>query len=188
MKNPLIFLLLTCFATMPLVSSQATAQSNQPATKSEAEAAPKKGVAASSPDDQFKELGLENFRSAFTRETVLKLNAIVSRSLDTVTKYDDEIPKIEIAVARASGPDADDKARRDAEAGVALVKTLSEQASAAHADMLVASEQVRTSGEIYNAPLLSGMNRFVRRVDEEIREKLQALTATLDGEEPEKKE
>lgn len=179
MKNPLLYIFLICIATMQAVVSPAIAQSEPPTEDSAAGGAPQQGVAASSPDDQFRELGLEDIESAFTRETVLKLNAIVSRSLDTVTRYDDEIPKIEMAVEMATGPDADGKARSDAEAGLALLATLSEQASAAHADMLVASEQVRTSGEKFNAPLLSGMNRFVRRVDEEILEKLQALKAKM---------
>ncbi len=183
MKNLPRLTLLVCLLAAAGTAGLSIAR-DQPAPEQAAtDNAPKQGVAASSSDDRFKELGLEDIVSAFTRETVLKLNAIVSRSLDAVTRYDDEIPKMEKAVKLASAPDADDQAQQEAEAALALLRSLSEQASAAHADMLVASEQVRTSGEVYNAPLLSGMNRFVRRVDEEILEKLQSLSAALHHEE-----
>ena len=97
--------------------------------------------------------------SPFTRETVLKLNAIVQRSLNAINEFDH---------ARSS-----DNIYPDQRFNV--YTDLSEKASSAHADMALASNKLISSNERYNEEILSAMVYFVQQVDNEIREETQQL-------------
>jgi hypothetical protein len=127
----------------------------------------------------FVRIDPEDLRPAFTRETVIRLNAIVRRSLEAIEEYDDAIGEIR-ASARAAGRDgATGTIRRDAERGLAQLRDLSARSRSALRDMNAEITRLEGSGETYNKTILAGMAHFVRTVESEIRAEKEQITAQL---------
>ncbi len=107
---------------------------------------------------------LDDLSSPFTRETVLVLNAIVSRSLSAIEAFDK---------ARRE-PDCSDRLDNRA-TRLAKYEDLSEQAHQARIDLVAAGKRLRESGEYYNEAIFAGMLDFVKSVDVEIRQEINKL-------------
>lgn len=125
---------------------------------------------------EFVALGLEGFSSPFTRETVIRLNAIVGRSLAAIREYDGTIKDVQRAVEGAGASTKDWDA---AHTGIARLKILSREAEAARAEMAVAEAELKSSGEKYNDAILAGMVAFVVKVDDELRGAIEELESRL---------
>lgn len=113
-------------------------------------------------NSQFEFQELDDIESAFTKETVLKLNAIVARSLAAINAFDK---------ARKMRTD-------DAQGTAELLEKcsqLSENASKAKADMDSAAKVLRESGETYNEAIFSAMVEFVDKVDKELHDEVETL-------------
>lgn len=97
---------------------------------------------------------------AFEKDTVIRLNAIVKRTVDALDQFDRLYP--EFALARQSG----DAAR------VAAIATqfaaLEQQTIAARAEFLAEKEALIARGEEHNAIMLATMEQFVVEAPEEI--------------------
>lgn len=141
---------------------------------------PDEGAGGTEPE--FVELGLDQFRSPFTNETVLKLNAIVGRSLAAVKEYDGAINEIQRSIDAARAAGAPDSARAEAKDGLARVARLSDEAKSARDDLRAAEAGLKASGEKYNEVILAGMTAFVVKVDEELRTATKTLSVRLSAE------
>ena len=116
-------------------------------------------------------------RSPFVGDRVVKLNAIVRRSLDVSREFDKAAPGIRAAVdAAAAGGD-----RAAAEAGLRTVGELYDRAKSALDDMAKAEAELKASGEYYDDAIFYGMQKFVADMETELREEKAALAARLDG-------
>ena len=114
-------------------------------------------------------------RSPFEGDRVIKLNAIVRRSLDLSREFDDAAPGIRAAVdAAAAGGD-----RAAAEAGIRKIDEFYVRAKAALDDMVKAEEELKASGEYYDDSIFYGMMKFVTDIETELREEKAALAAKL---------
>lgn len=101
------------------------------------------------------ELFPEDFKPAFTREVVTKLNAIVRRSYNSINEYDTNSQQI-------------DNAKELSEQQLAKINKLAENSQSALRDMIAAVKELEASGEHYNAAILAGMMDFVTGVEKEI--------------------
>lgn len=116
-------------------------------------------------------------RSPFVGDRVIKLNAIVRRSLDISREYDAAAPGIRAAVdAAAAGGD-----RAAAEAGIKTISDYYDRAKSALDDMVKAEEELKASGEYYDDSIFYGMMKFVTDIETELREEKAALAAKLGG-------
>ena len=102
----------------------------------------------------FAEQELDQLASPFTERTVLRLNAVVARSLAVVDRFD--------RLRDSPGP------------GVGPLEELAAEATAARAAMDGAEADLRRSGEPFNEAILAAMAGFVREVEQEVREELAA--------------
>ena len=136
-------------------------------------------LAAETTDSAVVELQPQNFKPAFTRDTVIKLNAIVRRSLNTINTYDSVIKNIRTQVEQASDSEATPQLKQHASHQVAELMQLQQHAEHALADMRAAVKQLKASGEYYNKTLLAGMIDFVEDVEREISAQRQYLARKL---------
>lgn len=114
-------------------------------------------------------------RSPFEGDRVIKLNAIVRRSLDVSREFDLAAPGIRAAVdAAAAGGD-----RAAAEAGLKTISDYYDRAKSALDDMVKAEEELKASGEYYDDSIFYGMMKFVTDIETELREEKAALQAKL---------
>jgi len=115
------------------------------------------------------ELLPEDFKPAFTRETVIKLNAIVRRSYDVIDEYDAIIDDVRGAVEQAVSTEmAEQETPEEAEQKIAQITTLAERSKHALSDMMAAVKKLKASDEEYNTAILAGMIDFVEDVEREI--------------------
>jgi hypothetical protein len=114
-------------------------------------------------------------RSPFEGDRVIKLNAIVRRSLDVSREFDKAAPGIRAAVdAAAAGGD-----RAAAEAGLKTISDYYDRAKSALDDMVKAEAELKASGEYYDDSIFYGMMKFVTDIETELREEKAALQAKL---------
>lgn len=114
-------------------------------------------------------------RSPFVGDRVVKLNAIVRRSLDVSKEFDAQAPAIRAAVdAAAAGGD-----RVAADAGLKTLGDFYDRAKAALDDMVKAEAELKASGEYYDDAIFYGMMKFVTDIETELREEKEALSAKL---------
>ena len=114
------------------------------------------------------ELGSRDIEAPFERETVVRLNDIVRRSLVAVRKYDAQIEAIRADVFAAERDEMSEHQLADARASLAKLHDLVVEASQALSDMKAAVAELEASDETYNAAILAGMVRFVKTVADEI--------------------
>lgn len=105
------------------------------------------------------ELLPEDFKPAFTRETVIKLNAIVRRSYDVINEFD--------ALNKQQKVSAGDNVSSNFISTDSL-KTLNIRSQSALIDMNKAVKTLKSSGEYYNESVLEGMLTFVTDVNDEL--------------------
>lgn len=117
--------------------------------------------------------GVLKYRSPFDPQTTLKLNAIVIKAKDSITKFDDEIGPIRAAVGAAASGDAAAKAK--AAQGLERLEELHAPVVTAKAEMEVARKELVTSKRYFNNIVLSGMEEFIRRVDSEFNDEIKTL-------------
>ena len=110
-------------------------------------------------DNNILELAPGDIAPAFTRETVIKLNAIVSKQLEVVTEFD-RIKRLHQKSESAS--------EKDISEYESVVSDLLAQAKANDKEMMEAKTALLESGENYNAPTLAGMVDFIKDVEQEI--------------------
>ena len=125
------------------------------------------GVAAADPE--FVELDLDHFSSPFRKETVLRLNAIVGRSLAAIREYDGALPTVQDSIAASLADKRSAGARARASVNIARIERLAGEAAAARDDLRDAEAELKESGEKYNEVILAGMILFVEKVDVELR-------------------
>jgi hypothetical protein len=106
------------------------------------------------------------FNSPFTKETVLKLNAIVRRSKDAIDDFD------------LLRKEYDDKGGLSGEKALASLQEFSGRAVAARDDMEKAVSELKESGEDYSREALAGMVKFVQQVDDEIQREIRRIEKT----------
>jgi hypothetical protein len=106
----------------------------------------------------------KDFKPAFTRDTVIKLNAIVGNSYGIVREFDKLVTELRHnrVVTNTTEPFV------LSENQLAVVSTLAERSNRAYTDMNRAIDTLKASGEHYNAAILAGMALFVRSVNQEI--------------------
>ena len=105
----------------------------------------------------IKEILPSDIKPTFTRETVIKLNAIVQTSLDTINAYD------ELRRTVKANPD-----RQSSQETIDALAEMDTVAKTALADMQAEVERLEASDEVYNEVVLAGMVRFVTDVEDEI--------------------
>ncbi len=118
-------------------------------------------------------------RTPFDRETVVKLNEIVGRSLAAIREYDGSIDEIRAQVEAGAAPNATPAARAAAQTALASLESLHERASVARDDLSVASTALKASGRYYDPVVLGGMTEFVERVERELKAEKVKLGALL---------
>ncbi len=101
-----------------------------------------------------------DFKPAFERETVIKLNSIVRRSLEVIEAFDDQ--RRRLTAARSAG-EAVDTAAMYAEWDALHVRAIE-----ALGDMKAEIARLEASDEDYNSAILAGMADFVGDVEAEI--------------------
>ncbi len=123
------------------------------------------------------QIGGAEDRSPFVGDRVIKLNAIVRRSLDVSREFDKAAPAIRAAVeAAAVGGD-----RAAAQVGMKTIGDLYDRAKAAQDDMAVAETDLLASGEYYDDAIFYGMKSFVADIERELSDEKAALAAKLGG-------
>lgn len=105
------------------------------------------------------ELQPRDFKPAFTRDTVIKLNEIVRRSHAVISQYDEIVKGIRASV-KAASPEAKGK--------VSQIGALAKESKVALSDMMDAVKVLKASGEEYNSAILAGMIDFVQDVEREV--------------------
>lgn len=133
---------------------------------------------APAPTKEIIELLPEDFKPAFTKETVIKLNAIVRRSFDAINEYDDNIGEVQ-SVVKSAKSDASEEAMEMAKKKLAEVDVLNKQSKSALKDMMAAATELRNSDEVFNAAILAGMIDFVEDVEKEISDQYAQLEKML---------
>ena len=105
----------------------------------------------------------DKFQPAFSKETVIKLNAIVSRQLTVVDEYDAVISK-----ARMTMQGSTDNKQTQLSQYSDIIDGLSQRSKMNLNDMAAAKTELIASDESYNEATLAGMMTFVMTVDKEI--------------------
>ena len=162
-----LFVLVVLLAAVP-----ACKQTSQQAMPAELDTAVEQNIeiANSVPPRQrkdkpkFVEQKLEDLTSPFTKETVLALNAIVSRSLSAIESFDETRREIK--------NDNNDVQRDEV---LATYTKLSRETKQAKDDMAAAAERLRDSNERYNKAIFAAMVQFVNNVDNEIHSEIAKL-------------
>lgn len=132
-------------------------------------------------DQEIVELQPSDFKPAFTQETVLKLNAIVTLSFEAIGEYDDVIKNIRSTVDQANQADASVENKQTAQENVDQLGKLSKRSMDALAKMTQAAKELRSSDELFNPVILHGMINFVEDVEREITAEHSKLSAALNS-------
>ncbi len=181
LRISIVFAALALAACGAPKSKEAAADETAPAAASEAQAPIKAerelfdrnaGHPELTPEQK---IGGAEGRSPFVGDRVVKLNAIVRRSLDVSREFDDAAPGIRAAVdAAAAGGD-----RAAAESAVKKIGDFHDRAKAALDDMVKAEADLKESGEYYDDSIFAGMMKFVADIESELRDEKSALEAKL---------
>ncbi|AWF80865.1 hypothetical protein BTJ40_08640 [Microbulbifer sp. A4B17] len=113
-------------------------------------------------------LASNDIKAAFERDTVIKLNSIVRRSLVTIRQYDAEIKTVRENNLVMTRDSVNEDQVAAARSSLAKLQEWNLEASQALKDMNAAVAELEASDEYYNAAILAGMVRFVETVATEI--------------------
>lgn len=123
-------------------------------------------------ESQKIELSREDFHPAFTKATVIKLNAIVARSLEVINQYDSIMNEVrQVQEAPVSAQNFLNQ--------ITDINQLSERSKLILSDMLVAENELKESDEIFNKAILAGMKKFVVDVEHEVTAQRALLSQSL---------
>ena len=147
MKTPSTLIACIFFATIIFGCESKTKQKN---SAQEHTSASQSKIIKLSPDD---------ITPAFRRDTVIKLNAIVSKQLEVITEFD-RVKNLYKHNDRTS--------EKEKTQYYSVISRLVAQAKANEKDLMDAKYQLDQSGEHYNKPTLAGMISFVKDVEQEI--------------------
>lgn len=125
------------------------------------------------------ELAPGDFKPTFTKETVIKLNEIVSRSLDVINEYDAIIQTVQSSGLKQKTSSNKDTKSKQLTSEIAQINSLSVRSKGILAEMHTAENQLKTSGEEYNVVIFAGMMGFVKDVEREISAQSQKLADSL---------
>lgn len=114
------------------------------------------------------ELLPEDFKPAFTRDTVIKLNAIVKRSYAVIREYDELTKALEKQKPSTSKTLSAEQLKALVQHKLTVTDSLEKRSKAALADMIQAAKLLKASDEHYNAAVLAGMMTFVKDVEREV--------------------
>jgi hypothetical protein len=114
----------------------------------------------------------EDFRPAFTRETTIKLNAIVKRSYSVINEFDTATKEWETYLSGMDQPASTEATNRFNKDQLMVLKTLNKRSKDVLTEMNRAVDTLKASGEHYNTAVLAGMVKFVKTVDQEVSEEL----------------
>lgn len=120
-----------------------------------------------------------DFKPAFTRSTVIKLNEIVKRSYSVINEYDDLIKTQQIRHMDEPLITVSSNVMQPKKLDETKIKALQNRAYTAHQDMQRAVTQLRSSDEYYNKAVLAGMQNFVKDVNIEVNQYQGMLVSTL---------
>lgn len=129
----------------------------------------------------FTAIEIDAMRPAFAKETVIKLNAIVRRSLDTANEFTRAARAIRASVDAAVEENAEEETIAKARQGIDRIENWHQRALSAQADMNAAVGDLKNSDEIYNEEILAGMLKYVNDVERMLREESQALSGRLEA-------
>lgn len=115
----------------------------------------------------------------FETETLIRLNAIVSRAKTTIDKYDEVRPGIEQLVAEAAAAPGDAAKAAKARKGLDEVRALQSEAIAARKEMTVEGQKLVDSKQYYDQVIFSGMATFITRVENEFADDLKVMSAKV---------
>ncbi len=109
----------------------------------------------------------EDFRPAFTRATVIRLNGIVERSYQVISELD------QLRRERSGTPTSASFTLAESEEHLAnrqraRIASIRVRSKAALDDMNAAVAQLKASEEYYNSAVLAGMIMFVNDVEQEV--------------------
>ena len=124
------------------------------------------------------ELQPNNFKPAFTRDTVIKLNSIVSRQLAVVDEYDAMIGSLRNSIKENI---TQPKKERSAsiQAKMNRVADLVQKAKLNLADLTEAEKEIIENKEHYNKATFAGMMDFVKKVEKELSTEQLSLNKNL---------
>lgn len=128
---------------------------------------------------QFGAVEINQMQPFFTQDTVLKLNAIVRRSLTAADAYAEQIKNIRESVATVANADASEEALKLAASGVEKVNEWHSAANAAMKEMDAAAKALRASDEVFNENLLAGMIAYCHKVEAALEKESASLAGTL---------
>lgn len=123
--------------------------------------------ASSQEKTEIVELQPSNFKPIFTRDTVIKLNKIVSRQLEVIDEYDSMIKNLRQAVVtkrKNSNKEEDSFIYSQ----MNTLTDLNERSKINLADIREAEKVLIESKEHYNKTTFEGMKSFVKQVEKEI--------------------
>ena len=130
---------------------------------------------------EFTAIELDAMRPAFAEDTVIKLNAIVRRSLNTANEFTSSVRAIRASVNAAAGEQATEAMKAEALRGIDQINGWHNRALNAQTDMDTAVGELKASSEIYNEEILAGMVKYVNDVERMLRDEGQALSDRLDA-------
>lgn len=116
-------------------------------------------------------------RPPFTRDAVLKLNAIVARAKAELDGYDMKAAGFREAVTAARAAPDDRALQAKADAAKAELAGMQSRAHKALLDMKAAEAEVRNGTDYYNDVILSAMVYFVEQADKELTESSARLSS-----------
>jgi hypothetical protein len=169
MKFTKIMFTLSTFCLLSIVST-----STVTATTSSQDVAPKqKATTKYMPEstqsfEHIVELLPEDFKPAFTRETVITLNAIVKRSYAVIEEFDDLNQELEKTMHKPSFQRSAEQLKALVQHKLTVRNNLRQRSKTALSDMQQAVKTLKASDEHYNAAVLAGMFTFVKTVEREV--------------------
>ena len=128
---------------------------------------------------QFGAVEVEQMQPFFTQDTVLKLNAIVRRSLTVADIYAEQIKDIRLSVATAAKDEANKDELKLAISAVEKVNGWHSAVSAAMKDIDAAAKALRASDETFNENLLAGMIAYCHNVEAALKRESTNLAGAL---------
>ncbi|MCY7294899.1 hypothetical protein [Alteromonas sp. a30] len=168
-KVNLLTLIFTLFAGL-LINTVAFAYEKQ--------TSPEKAQKEQLSQQELVELYPTDFKPAFTRDTVIKLNAIVHRSYDVINTYDAIIADVKRSIKHT---ESNNKLTPEAKAQLTRITKLADESKKILADMKVAIDELNASKEDYNPAILAGMLDFVQDVEREIAKQEKKMAAMLNS-------
>ena len=122
---------------------------------------------ASKPGDPLSALDKNGVaKASFPDGVVERLNAIMTRSKNTIDTFDKVIPAIREASKAGTGA-----------AGMAELEKLYDEAKSANADLIAEGKKLEATGEYYDIVIFAGMTTFADKVEKELAEEMKLLSA-----------